>query len=112
VEQLLTERAPDELGHDPVDLNTHRFASGEWRAPFAGSAFGELREARLANPQTLDRAALVAFFESMGWLGDIPAPERLPLLDQVRSLLDADEYRRSWETRVYWTHLGADAPRV
>ena len=112
VEQLLTERAPDELGHDPVDLNTHRFASGEWRAPFAGSAFGELREARLANPQTLDRAALVAFFESMGWLGDIPAPERLPLLDQVRSLLDADEYRRSWETRVYWTHLGADASRV
>jgi SAM-dependent methyltransferase len=109
VEQLLTERAParEELGHDPVDLNTHRFASGEWRAPFADSAFGELREARFANPQTLDRAALVAFFESMGWLGDIPAPERLPLLDRVRSLLDADEYRRSWETHVYWTRLSA-----
>ena len=113
VEQLLTERAParEELGHDPVDLNTRRFASGEWRAPFAGSPFGELREARVPNLQTLDRAALVAFFESMGWLGDIPDAERLPLLDRVRSLLDADEYHRSWETRVYWTRLGAEAAK-
>jgi SAM-dependent methyltransferase len=111
VEQLLTERAParDEFGHDPVDLNTTRFASGEWRAAFAGSPFGELREARLPNPQTLDREALVAFFESMGWFGDLPDSERLPLLDRVRSLLHADEYRRSWETRVYWTRLGPDA---
>jgi SAM-dependent methyltransferase len=107
VEQLLTEHAPprDELGHDPVDLNTARFSSGAWRAPFAGSPFGELEEARLANPQLLDRDALVAFFESMGWLGELPDARRLPLLDRVRSLLTADEYRRSWETRVYWTRL-------
>jgi SAM-dependent methyltransferase len=109
VERLLTDCAParEELGHDPLDLNTTRFASGEWRVPFAGSRFGELREARLPNPQTLDRDALVAFFESMGWLGDLPDSERLPLLDRVRSLLDAGEYRRSWETHVYWTRLGA-----
>jgi SAM-dependent methyltransferase len=107
VEHLLTEVAPprDELGHDPVDLNTTRFASGEWRAPFAGSPFEELREARLPNPQRLDREALVAFFESMGWLGELPVGERLTLLDRVRSLLDADEYRRLWETRIYWTRL-------
>ena len=107
VERLLTERAParEQLGHDPVDLNTTRFASGEWRAPFAGSRFDELSEARLPNPQTLDREALVAFFESMGWLGDLPESERRPLMNRVRSLLDADWYRRSWETRVYWTRL-------
>ena len=107
VERLLTERAPsrEQLGHDPVDLNTTRFASGEWRAPFAGSRFDELSEAWLPNPQTLDREALVAFFESMGWLGDLPESERRPLMNPVRSLLDADWYRRSWETRVHWTRL-------
>ena len=107
VERLLTKRAParEQLGHDPVDLNTTRFASGEWRAPFAGSRFDELSEARLPNPQTLDREALVAFFESMGWLGDLPESERRPLMNRVRSLLDADRYRRSWETRIYWTRL-------
>jgi hypothetical protein len=41
----------------------------------------------------------------MGRLGELPERERLSLLDQVRSLLDADEYRQSWETRVYWTRL-------
>jgi hypothetical protein len=41
----------------------------------------------------------------MGWLGDLPDSERLPLLEQVRSLLDAPEYRRAWETHVYWTRL-------
>jgi SAM-dependent methyltransferase len=112
VEQLLTEHAParELLGHDPVDLNTTRFASGEWRAAFAGSPFDDLQQARLPNPQTLDRDALVAFFESMGWLGDLPEAQRLPLLERVRSMLGADEYRRSWETHVYWTRLGGDRP--
>jgi SAM-dependent methyltransferase len=105
VEQLLIELAPAELGHDPVDLNATRFASGEWRAPFASSPFDELRQARLPNPQVLDREALVAFFESMGWIGDLPDAQRLSLLDRVRSMLDADVYRRSWETHVYWTRL-------
>ncbi len=107
VEHLLTECAPArvDLGHDPVDLNANRYASGEWRLPFAGSPFEKLQEARLPNPQTLGRDALVAFFESMGWLGDLPDTDRLPLLDRVRSLLHADEYRRTWETHVYWTRL-------
>ena len=47
----------------------------------------------------------VAFFASMGWLADFPDSERLPLLDEVRLRLTADEYRRQWETYVYWTRL-------
>jgi SAM-dependent methyltransferase len=104
-EQLLIERAPPGIGHDPVDLNTRRYASGEWRDAFDGSPFEELQEARFPNPQTIDREGLVAFFESMGWFGNLPAPERLPLLDGVRSLLDAPEYHRSWETHVHWARL-------
>jgi SAM-dependent methyltransferase len=105
VDQLIHERAPRNLEYDPGDLNSTRFASGEWRAAFAGSPFEELQEARLPNLQTLDRNAMVAFLASMGWIADLPDVERLSLLDTIRSLLDADEYRRPWETHVYWTRL-------
>src|SRR5207253_4055639 len=55
VEELLSDRAPDDLGYDPVDLNPRRYASGEWRVPFAASPFSEPQEVRFANPQTTDR---------------------------------------------------------
>ena len=106
-EQFLRERGPDrsEVGYDPLDLNSTRFDSGEWRRGFVGSPFEELQEARLSNPQTIDRDGLVAFFASMGWIGDLPDEARLPLLAEVRSLLEADEYSRHWVTRVFWTRL-------
>lgn len=44
----------------------------------------------------------------MGWLADLPDAERVPLLDAVRSLLTAPEYRRVWETHVHWTRRPAD----
>jgi SAM-dependent methyltransferase len=107
VEQLLHERGPKpgEVSYDPLDLDGPRYASGEWRLAFAGSPFEPLRETRLPNPQTLDRDGLVAFLASMGWIADLPDVDRLPLLDDVRSLLAAAEYRRLWETHVHWTRL-------
>jgi SAM-dependent methyltransferase len=109
VEELLEKRGPDrsEAGYDPLDLNSSRYESGAWRRAFARSRFEDLQEARLANPQTVDRDGVVAFFASMGWIGDLPDAERLPLLDELRSLLDAPEYRRRWETHVHWTRLAA-----
>jgi SAM-dependent methyltransferase len=108
VEQLLNERAPKgDLGYDPLDLGGPRSVSGEWHRAFATAPFEPLREERLPNPQMLDREGLVAFFASMGWLADLPDAERLPLLDEVRSLLTAREYRRPWETHVHWTRLPA-----
>jgi SAM-dependent methyltransferase len=113
VEQLLTERGPEqgEVSSLPLDLDGPHYTSGEWRTPFAGSPFEPLRETRLPNLQTIDRDGLVAFFASMGWLADLPDAERLPLLDEVRSLLTAPEYRRPWETHVHWTRLAADSER-
>ena len=107
VDELLLERAPDEaeLGVDPLDLNTVRYSSGAWRLPFAGSPFDEIQEVRLPHVQTVDREGLVSFFASMGWIGELPDSERLPLLDEVRSILTADDYRRPWETHVHWTRL-------
>lgn len=104
-ERLLLESAPTSLPYDPVDLNTRRYADGEWRQALAESSFEELRELRLPNPQTVDRDALVAFLASMGWLADLPDNERLGLLEEVRALLQAERYHRRWETNVHWTRL-------
>jgi ubiquinone/menaquinone biosynthesis C-methylase UbiE len=106
VESFLYRRAPDEAeaGYDPLDLS-RRHASGEWRTAFQESPFGDIQEARFPMAQALDRQGLVAYFASMGWIADLPDPDRLALLGTVRSLLDADEYRRMWETHVYWTRL-------
>ena len=113
VEQLLRHRGPtkEELGVDPLDLGTTRYASGEWRRALAESPFEAVREARVPNPQTLDREGLVAFFASLGWIADLPDADRLPLLDEVRSLLAAGEYRQLWETHLYWTRLAKNSVR-
>jgi len=108
VEELLTGRGPkpSEVSYDPLDLGKGpRYASGEW--PLAESSFEPLQEIRMPNPQTLERDGLVACFACVGWLADLPDDERLPLLDEVRSLLTAAEYRRRWETHVHWARLGA-----
>ena len=106
VERLLNEHVPPGFhGYDPLDLGSPRYASGDWRAGLERLPLEPLQEARLPNLQTLDRDGLVAFYASMGWLADLPDKERLPLLDQVRSLLDADKYQRLWETHLHWTRL-------
>jgi SAM-dependent methyltransferase len=107
VEQLLLDHAPAGLQYDPVDLNATPYASGAWRRPFENSPFEPLQETRIPNRQRIDRDGLIAFFESMGWLGNLCESERLSLLRQLRSLLDAPEYDRSWETQVHWTRLAA-----
>jgi SAM-dependent methyltransferase len=113
VEQFLQQHGPDraEVGYDPLDLNSTRYESGEVFAAFSESPLVELQETRLPNSQTLDRDGLVAFLASMGWIADLPDADRLPLLDEVRALLDAAEYQRLWETHVHWTRLANGRPR-
>jgi SAM-dependent methyltransferase len=111
-EDLLTALSPrpDEVSYDPLDLGGPRYAPGEW--PLPGSLFERLQRLRLRNPQTLDRDGLVAFFASMGWFADLPDDRRLPLVEEVRSLLTASEYRRQWETHVYVTRRAAGSQTV
>ena len=107
-EELLSRRGPNPsvVSYDPLDLGKGPYyASDEW--PLAESSFEPLQEMRQPNPQTLDRDGLVSYYASMGWLADLPDDERLPLVDEVRSLLTAAEYRRLWETHVHWTRLAA-----
>ncbi len=103
-EARLTSRQPDEPDHIPLDLGGPLAGSG-WRPADEGSPFGPFASTVVENPQTLDREGLVSFYASMGWLADLPDDERLPLLDEVRSLLTAPEYRRLWESHVHWARL-------
>jgi SAM-dependent methyltransferase len=107
VNELLEAHWP--AGWDAIDLGLS-YASRDWPRAwselFEESAFDELEEARLPNPQTVDKEALVAFFGSMGWIAELPDERRTPLLDDVRSLLRAAQYVLPWETRVYWARLG------
>lgn len=84
----------------------NRYDSGEWKQPFDGSSFEELREAAFDNPQHTDREGLLAFFASMSWVAVLPEDERASLLDEARGRLDAERYTRFWRTEVYWTRLG------
>jgi SAM-dependent methyltransferase len=105
-EELLLSRCPNasEVSYDPLDLGRGaRYASDEWA--LAKALFEPLQPVRLPNPQTIDRDGLVAYYASMGWLADLPDEERLPLLDEVRSLLTDATYRRLWETHVHGTRL-------
>jgi SAM-dependent methyltransferase len=100
--ERLRERAPSGLDYDAADLNTRRYASGAWRRPFADAPFGPLEEAVLVHEQDLDRDALLAFFESMGWLSQLEGDEREAIVGELRTLLPDKSFRRSWETRVHW----------
>jgi SAM-dependent methyltransferase len=93
--------APGEVDYDPLDL------AGPHRPPGEGALgrppFGPLREVRIEHQQKLGRDGLVSYYASMGWLGDLPDPERLPLLDETRALLPETAYQRTWTAQVHWT---------
>jgi SAM-dependent methyltransferase len=104
-ERVLNTRMPSVVDHIPLDLGGPHASSG-WRPVVTESLFEPFTATVFANPQTLDRDGLVAFYASMGWLAELPDEERLPLLSDVRSRLSAPEYRRLWESHVHWTKLG------
>lgn len=105
-ERVLLGRAPrandDDL--DPLDFSVAH--ATEWRSVVEASPFGPIHHARLSNPQTVSAEGLTAYFASMGWIAELPNDERLPLLAEVREALNADWYRREWETLLFWMRLG------
>ncbi|MGH3072726.1 MAG: class I SAM-dependent methyltransferase [Gaiellaceae bacterium] len=102
-EEVLSERMPS-VDYIPLDLGGPAASSG-WQPAVAESPLEPFRTEVLANPQTLDRDGLVAFYATMGWLADLPDEERLPLLDSVRSRLTSVSYRRLWESHIHGTRL-------
>jgi SAM-dependent methyltransferase len=104
-ESVLGKQMP-QVDYIPLDLGGPAASSG-WQPNVTNSPFSLFQATAVDNPQTLDRDGLVSFYATMGWLADLPDRERLPLLAEVRSLLDADSYERHWDTHVHWARLRA-----
>jgi SAM-dependent methyltransferase len=102
-EAILAERMP-QVDYVPLDLGGPSASSG-WQPTGAAPLFEPFQATALPNPQTLDRESLVAFYATMGWLAGLPDEERLPLLQSVRSHLNAESYERMWETHIHWARL-------
>lgn len=102
-EFVLGKRMP-QVNHIPLDLGGPAASSG-WQPNVRNSPFCPFQATVVDNPQAVDRDGLVSFYATMGWLADLPDRERLPLLAEVRSLLDAESYERHWETHVHWARL-------
>jgi SAM-dependent methyltransferase len=79
--------------------------SGEWRAPFEGSGFEELRQNDAANEHRVDREGLIAHMLSISSIAALPDEERSELEEQLRELLPEGRYRRSFRTEAHWTRL-------
>jgi SAM-dependent methyltransferase len=105
VENLLAPLWPKDIDM-PLDLDARRFPyAREWPRAFEHSVFEPLQESVFANVRTVDPDDLVAFFGSMGWIGELPENDARRLLDDVRSLLEHPEYRLPFETDVHWTRI-------
>ncbi len=104
VEELLAPIWPQDHGF-PLDMMNRDWTPRAWQLSFAQATFDTIREAELANPQTVDPEGLVAFFGSMGWVASLREEDRQPLLDRMRSQLAATEYVLPWHTRAQWARL-------
>lgn len=104
VDDLLAPIWPRDFGF-PLDMMNAAWTPAAWGLAYAHVTFDPIDVAELANPQTVDRDGLMAFFGSMGWIATLPEQERVPLLEQLRSRLTHSEYRLPWQTRAQWTRL-------
>jgi ubiquinone/menaquinone biosynthesis C-methylase UbiE len=79
--------------------------SGEWRKPFEGSPFEELREAQVEREVAVDRDTLIASILSISSIAWQPDEYRRELGEQMRRLIPERTYRRFFRTDAYWTRL-------
>ena len=70
-----------------------KIESGEWRAGFAGTPFGELEERRLAFEHVTDREGVISYYLSMSTVAARPQSERDELAARLRELLPDAEHR-------------------
>lgn len=82
-----------------------RVERGEWREPFARSAFGELHGAEIPYEYTTDRDGIVANLMSISSIAGLPAGDRQDLRARVRELIPEGSYRQPMLAVLYWTRL-------
>jgi SAM-dependent methyltransferase len=83
----------------------HRVLSNEWRAPFEGSGFEELRETELERELVADRETWIANLLSVSSIAVQPASDRAAFAERLRELVPSGELRRRVRTVAYWSRL-------
>jgi SAM-dependent methyltransferase len=82
-----------------------RVLSGEWREPFEGSGFEELREEEVERFLVGNRETWIANLLSVSSIAVQPDEERERFARTLRELAPDTEYRRRVRTVAYWTRL-------
>ncbi|MDQ2984865.1 MAG: methyltransferase domain-containing protein [Actinomycetota bacterium] len=80
--------------------------SGEWRAAFEGSRFGDLHEAELERWIEQTRDQLVAQLLSISSIAALSDDERRDFGERFGELVPDVRWRSRYRTVAYWTRLG------
>jgi SAM-dependent methyltransferase len=83
----------------------HRVLSNEWKAPFDGSEFEELREAELERELVTDRETWIANLLSVSSIAVQPESDRAAFAERLRELVPPGELRRHVRTVAYLSRL-------
>jgi SAM-dependent methyltransferase len=84
-----------------------RVLSGEWRACFEGSRFGDLHEESVERWIVTDRERWIANLLSVSSIAALPEDERAAFAARLRELCPDVEYRGRFRTVAYWTRLAS-----
>jgi SAM-dependent methyltransferase len=82
-----------------------RVERGEWREPFADSAFGQLHYEQIEHEFTSDRDGVIANYMSVSSIAGLPAGDREALRARLRKLIPAGRYRQPLQILLYWARL-------
>jgi SAM-dependent methyltransferase len=85
----------------------NRYYSGEWRAAFAGSAFGELEEAVIEHEHELDRLGLVSYFMSQSQVASRPPAGREEIRARLEQLIPDARHVRQLRAEIFWARLSS-----
>jgi SAM-dependent methyltransferase len=81
------------------------YDSGVWKEPFAGSAFGPLREEVLEHEERLDRDDLISLALSQSIIAVLSEDERLAVAAELRQLLPDVAFTVPIRDEIHWTRL-------
>ena len=81
------------------------YESGAWREPFAGSAFGPLRQTAIDHEYVQDRDRVVAETLSVSIFAALPPQERVAMAAELHATVPDVIYRTPFRAEVWWTRL-------
>jgi SAM-dependent methyltransferase len=95
----------DRYRRPAVQAGGQIYESGAWKQPFAGSAFGPLREQLLEHEEHLGRDGVISLLLSQSIIAALPEDERLALAGELRRLVPDVTFTLPVRDEIHWTRL-------